>query len=430
MNLSRLSYVILALVCLLGIGEQWFSLSSDWKLWRVAFALWIFGLCYEWIKSRQIALKVELDEHSRILALGRLSPLKLLLSTDSPRPISIECAPNLPSALTPEKTTFTSEFSHSQEVSIDATAQILGEHLWQTVHLRILGSMGLAHWPQKHQLDTPITIMPDLLGPNGKTRGDIDNSGHSLKVGQGFEFHFLREYTPGDPLKSVDWKATARVGKPITRIFQQEQYAEILLILDIGRTSRTYFNNLSQFAHYANLATTFAQYATSNGDKVGIVAVSDTLQAIVPPAAGLATVRQIRQTLTNLEPMPVETDLVSAALYAQNMLRKRTLVILLTDLYGQALEGSFGDSIKLWRQRHLPVVVGLIGQELMDQATRSAQTAEDTYESLAAREYVRALNTNARAATRLGARSIITRPETLQSRIMSEYRMLKSQNRI
>ena len=129
-------------------------------------------------------------------------------------------------------------------------------------------------------------------------------------------------------------------------------------------------------------------------------------------------------------PRPVETDLLGAALKVQELVRHRCLVVLLTDLYGQSLEGDFGRSLRLWGLRHLPMVVGLVGDGVREMTTAVAVNETDPYMALAGQEYRRALSANALAAQRLGARAIITRPAELQSRVMQEYRALRQYHRV
>ena len=126
----------------------------------------------------------------------------------------------------------------------------------------------------------------------------------------------------------------------------------------------------------------------------------------------------------------METDLLGAALRVQGTLRQRSLIILLTDLYGQSLQGSLGRSLMLWNSRHLPMVVGLMGEDVLGLPRQAAASRNETYTRLAAQEYQAVVQGNARGAERLGARAIVTRPAELQSRVFSSYRELRQQHRV
>ena len=111
-------------------------------------------------------------------------------------------------------------------------------------------------------------------------------------------------------------------------------------------------------------------------------------------------------------------------------MQRRALIILLTDLYGQSIDGSFGDALKLWRQKHLAVVVSLVGADVSALAQQAAAEPKDVFVSLASREYSDTLAHNASAAQRMGGHAVVCRPGVLEARVFSAYRLLKTQRRI
>lgn len=428
MQPTATGYGILAALCLLAIVEQWTSDTPG--LWRYAAAALVLALLYEWIRTRQASLRAR-HAGRVVLRLGR--PHTLLLEFDNAdAPSNLVYAPNLP----PEMRSARDERSCrvpansiiQQELPV--IAQALGEFHWPSVATRIRGPLGLSWWRRDLAVEATLTVVPDLLGPTGTAAGDVRQGSRSVHTGQGQELHHLREYTPGDPRHTIDWKATARHGQPITRVYQEDQHVEVIVVLDIGRTSRTTINDLSQFAHYINLAARFAQLAVAEGDHVGLIVAAEKPLAMVPPQGGTRAVGQIRGVLKGLAARAVETDLLAAASAAQRISQQRSLVIVLTDLYGLSLDGNFGQAIRLLRQRHLPMVVGLLDPNVIALQGRTAAQPSEVLEGIAATEYIHALNTNAKGAGRLGAASLVSRPAELQSQVFARYHLLKHQHRL
>jgi uncharacterized protein (DUF58 family) len=429
-NLTGLSILVLALISVAGIFQQWTSADGiSW--WRYGGALLVLGLVYEWLRVRSLNLSIEAATPLR-LRLGRKESLDLQFSNHSTRECAVVFAPGLPAGISasPEPRRLNIPALGQSQSSIPVTATELGRLMWQRLPARVKGPLGLGWWPYTLRLEAELSVIPDLYGARGSAAGELAIGERSFRVGSGPELHHLREYVAGDPRHTVDWKATARTQQLITRVFSEEQHLEIMLVLDVGRTSRTQVDGISQFAHYINLAAKFAQHAAACGDHIGLIAAADKPLVMLPPQRGNAAVLQIRRAIGELQAMPVETDMLGAALRLQNMVKRRCLVILLTDLYGQSLTGDFGRSLKVWNTRHLPMVVGLIGEDVLSISEQAARTASDPYISLAGREYRESLLHNALGAQRLGAQAIVARPAELQSRVFSEYRMLKLQHRV
>ena len=430
MNLTGLSILVLALISVAGISQQWgFAEGISW--WRYGGCLLVLGLLYEWLRVRSLKLSIASVTPLR-LCLGREESLELLFSNHSPRACELMFAPGLPGGIrasSAPRSLNIPALGQSQS-SIPVAATELGRLPWRRLPARVKGPLGLGWWPYNPRLEIEFSIIPDLFGARASAAGQQAIGDGSFRVGSGPELHHLREYVAGDPRHTIDWKATARAQQLITRVYTEEQHLEIMLVLDVGRTSRTQVDGVSQFAHYINLAAKFAQHAAACGDHIGLIAAADKPLVVLPPRRGNDAVLRIRQAIGELRAVPVETDILGAALSLQKIVKRRCLIVLLTDLYGQSLAGDFGRSLKVWSARHLTMVVGLIGEDVLTISEQPARTASDPYISLAGREYRESLLHNALGAQRLGAQAIVARPAELQSRVFSEYHMLKLQHRV
>ncbi len=429
MNLTARTYVVLAVVCIAGVAEQWAGGEVGW--WRYGIALLLLGLAYEWTQVRLATVNARLSEQ-RPLQLGRLAEVEVEFLNSGSRAVMMQYVLDLPLAVDTQRDVGMVEVQPNRvsRITQQVRALELGEHQWNELAARLRGSLGLGWWQASVPLSSVLRVTPDGSGRRDRVLGEQISGSQASRPGAGQELHHLRDYERGDPLHTIDWKASARSQQLITRVFAEDQHLEIVLVLDIGRTSRTEVDGLSQFGHYVNLTARFAEHAVAQGDEIGLVAVADNVACSLAPAGGAGAVRNVRKQLERLQTVPVETDLVGAALHVHKLVQRRALVILLTDLYGQSIEGSFGDALKLWRQKHLAVVVGLIGADVTALAQQPAAEARDVFVSLASREYGETLEHNASAAQRMGAHAVVCRPGVLEARVFSAYRLLKTQRRV
>jgi uncharacterized protein (DUF58 family) len=307
----------------------------------------------------------------------------------------------------------------------------VGRYSWSSLPMRVRGPLALGWWRYRSGLRAELEVIPDLLAAPERAAG-LAQSGSAARqrIGTGRELHHLRAYRPGDPRHTIDWKATARSGELITRVFGEDQHLEIILIVDAGRTSRTRIDGLSQLGHYINLSARFAEHAIANEDQIGLIAVTDRPVAIVPPGRGLAVIQRLRGELGRIATEAVETDLLAAAREMARFVRHRAMIVVLTDLYGATGPGRLSQCVRMWVPQHLPVVVGMVGSELQQLADQTSREWLDPYVSLAARTYQADLHRGMRGLRQLGAHTVLAKPRDLESRVFSHYHQLKAQRRI
>jgi len=273
-------------------------------------------------------------------------------------------------------------------------------------------------------------VLPDTLGPRGVYAGSSEGATPQATIGGGQELHHLRDYQPGDPRHTIDWKATARSSRLVTRVFSEDQHLEVMLLIDAGRTSRTEVDGLQQLGHYANLAARFAEFCVAHDDQVGMIVFADRPLATLKPARGAQAVTRIRTVLGDLKPSSVESDVLAAALHVRETVRHRCLAVILTDLYERSATSALAQSTRLLVPKHLPLIAGLVSDEVFEVAERAANDWLDPYRALAAREYQRQVGANVARLGQLGAYSLTARARELDRRVLETYGRLRAQRRI
>jgi uncharacterized protein (DUF58 family) len=428
-NLSPLSVWIAALVAALGIVTEW-NPELPQLTWKVALAMLTVGLIYEWVAVNRNWPRVSLDRE-QALPLGRNTGLELVFSNDGFREMEITYAPALPDGLAGSRENRNVILTRRADTRDTVTARSvrLGRCHWPTIPVQVLGPLGLARWSGKLSLDADLGVVPDTLGSRGERLSSSEMGSESrMQVGSGMELHHLRPYRRGDAPSAIDWKATARSGELITRVFSEDQHLEIIICIDAGRTSRLEMDGMAQVSHYVNLAARFAEYAAIADDRVGLVVFSDRVLRVVQPQRGIKGVRGIRTALTDLQPELTEANLLDAALQVRSLASRRSLVILLTSLYDRGANPQLARFVRALSPTHLPIVVGTMSEEVASLAEQPAKSWFDPYKSLAAQEYRRDLRSNAALLMRMGAYTVTSRPSALDSRVMGLYDRLKARH--
>ncbi len=157
--------------------------------------------------------------------------------------------------------------------------------------------------------------------------------------GRGWDFEELREYVPGDDLRSIDWNVTARTSAPFVKVYREERDMTLMVLLDVS--SSLYFTGLGRPKHEmaAELAAVLAFLATRHKDKIGLLLFSDTVEHYTPPSKGRKHVWDIIRRVLTHKAQGQGTDLEGALRYFMNIRKKRALVFLISDFYADYQSG-------------------------------------------------------------------------------------------
>jgi uncharacterized protein (DUF58 family) len=173
--------------------------------------------------------------------------------------------------------------------------------------------------------------------------------------GRGVEFAEVREYEPGDDVRTIDWNVTARMGAPYVKKFVEERDLTLLLVVDVSGSQQFGSQYLLKRDYAAELAAVLAFSAVANHDRVGAVLFSDRIEGYVPPARGRDHALRIVRDLLAREPKGRGTDLAGALRFAQRVLRRRGIVAVISDFQAVGWERAIG----VLRRRHDVVALHL-----------------------------------------------------------------------
>ena len=157
---------------------------------------------------------------------------------------------------------------------------------------------------------------------------------HSQFKGRGMAFSEVREYQPGDDVRSIDWNVTARLNKPYIKVFEEERELTVMLLVDVSGSR--HFGTLTQMKRdmMAEVAATLAFSTIANNDKIGVIFFSDKIEKFIPAQKGKTHVLHIIRELLSFEPTSTGTDIAQALQYFSNAQKRHCTAFLISDFIG------------------------------------------------------------------------------------------------
>jgi uncharacterized protein (DUF58 family) len=303
-----------------------------------------------------------------------------------------------------------------------------GRHTLPAVALRARGPLGLGAWQHRAGGEQDVTVFPDLPSarrlalavregrfrdPGVRTRGPI---------GLGTEFERVRDYLPDDDIRQVNWRATARAGRPMSNQHRVEQDQEILVVLDVGRLMAAPLgSDRTRLDEALDAATALALVADELGDRCGAIAFDDEIRRRVRP--GRASGTDVVRATFDLEPSERDADYELAFRTVGG--GKRALVVVLTDLLDEAAARALADAVPVLTRRHAVLVASA-----RDPDVEALASGDDALLAAAARDLLAARERAAAAVRGPGAQVVEAAPGTLNAACVSAYLRAKSRRRL
>ncbi|MDA3797555.1 MAG: DUF58 domain-containing protein [Kiritimatiellae bacterium] len=171
---------------------------------------------------------------------------------------------------------------------------------------------------------------------------------HSAFKGQGIEFEEVREYTPGDDVRSIDWNVTARMGYPYVKRFSEERELTIMFLVDISGSQIFGSDEYSKAELAAMVTSVFALSAIKNQDKIGLILFSDRIEKSLPPRKGRTAVMRLVREVLAAEETNRGTDIAAALRFMNNVQKRKAVVFLISDF----MDAGYEKELKVLAKRH------------------------------------------------------------------------------
>src|SRR5699024_882639 len=237
------------------------------------------------------------------------------------------------------------------------------------VTIRAMGPLGIAGRQATIAVDGKVRVLPEFRArrhlPSKLARlREMDGAASVQVRGQGTEFDSLREYVPGDDVRSIDWRATARRSEVVVRTWRPERDRRVLIVVDSSRTSAARVGDGARLDASLEAALLLGALTSRAGDRVGLVAVDRKVRAQVPLNLGNNTLSTFADVLAPVYPQLVEVDWPYIAGLVTQQLAQRSLVVLLTALDPAAVQSGLLPVATRLSRDHQVVVASVADPEL------------------------------------------------------------------
>ncbi|HEY7504653.1 MAG TPA: DUF58 domain-containing protein [Gemmatimonadales bacterium] len=300
-----------------------------------------------------------------------------------------------------------------------------------TIDLRILGPLGLAWRQSRIEAPWTATVYPSLRGtslralPMQAMRRREAGLRSVRHRGEGRLFEGLREWVPGDDTRIIDWKATARRGKPIARQYEDERRQQVMLLVDAGRLLTAEVDGVPRLEAVVSAALHLAYAAVEHDDDVGLLVFADTIQRYVAPARGRRALRAVLEGLAAAEGRLVESDYPGALRYLALHSRRRALTVLFTDVIDRTASEALVAQAATLRPRHLPLAVTLRDPAMEALASMRPGDQEEAFQRAAAEELLGAREAALAEMRSRGVMVLDVLPNAAASALVERYYLLK-----
>ncbi|USG67697.1 DUF58 domain-containing protein [Brevibacillus ruminantium] len=331
---------------------------------------WIYNLLLllasvlDWMsmprKGQFVAARI-LPEQTDI---GQTLTVTLVLENHSGKPVRYHLRDDLPYTFD-RPTEVTGVLSERRGVvSYITKGNERGLYTFSHLYLRYQGKLGLWEKQAKPYCPQAIKVYPDLSAVRGYLQSlqdslIVDGKKILLRSRSGTEFHAIREYVPDDDPRHINWSASARGRRLMTNQFRPEQGKVLTLLLDCGRMMGVELDGRSKLDLSLEAALTLAAVALKQGDQVALLAFSHEIKTYIPPGRGLGHLHTLVEAVYDVRSDFVESNPLQALEYLHRQQKRRSLMVLFSDMENYLLEDQLGAYLWRLRRSHLLLLLSL-----------------------------------------------------------------------
>ena len=340
---------------------------------------------------------------------------------------------------------------HTLDIAYRLTPLRRGIYQFADIHLQCWGVLGLIVRRRRIPAAVEVKVYPNLQAVRQYEllvkRGMLHQIGlkTSRQFGEGTEMERLREYSPDDDFRRIDWNATARQRKPIVREFETERSQDVVIMLDTGRlmaspilletTTLSAEASATQKAmlklDYAINTTLMTAYVSMlKGDKVGLIAFADSVHQYLAPKPGKKQFLTMLEAIYALPVHPVEPDFEEAFKYLASKQRRRALIILFTDILDSDSAEGIAAYVSQLSKHHLVACVTLTDSGIVELAEQRPQASKSVYQKAIAERLLQEKHATLEILRRQGVITIDVPAHQLTMAVVNKYLELKAKSRI
>jgi uncharacterized protein (DUF58 family) len=364
--------------------------------------------------------------------------VEITLFNQSDAAISLEVLDSPPAEFVGSPQLFTRRLPSKQETiqTYSLKSYQRGSFSFGSVFYRITGRLGLIQRQGRIDLPQHVQVLPDISAEGSRDlqlalAGAIQSGRRKSPLrGEGREFESLRDHQRDDDFRHIDWKASAKRGKLISRQYETERDQRLMILLDTGRLMSPKIGDYRKLDYAINASIHLAQVALHKGDLVGYAVFNDGLTAFAEPKKGHAQLSHLVKNLTSLQPSRLESDYAAVFHHVLRNCSRRTLIVCFTDLSDTNSANSLLKASLQLMPRHLPVIVTVSNSEVLAVTRQIPENEFEVYRTVAATEIWNDYQRTLLGLRSRGVATVSVPAQELSTAAINEYLRIKESARL
>ncbi len=424
---------------LFALGVVPLSLSWEFAEFRYMVILYDVLLAvaaiFDYVGSRrlpdQLSLRRELEKR---FAIGDLAKINIRVENGSQRTFDLKIKDEYPpdmELIEPREADIRLKGGSSATFFYHLLPHKRGKYGFGPTAVRFRSRLGLV-WCQT-ELGEPQTVK---VYPNMRRAREIELRAlgassflaiqrRAVRRGEGREFESMRDYVRGDELRHISWTATARRNKLTSRQYQIEREQTVILAIDTGRLMTGRIDNESKFDTAVHAGLALMSACARAGDNCGMVLFGRHIRKYIAPKRGVEHIDAVLEALHDLEPELIEPSYARAFQFIASSTKKRSFVVILTDLIDKDSSKELIYSLKLLRPRHLPLVATIGDRDLNSAVSRYPDDIKEVFVQSAAEEIIHQRESALRLVESIGGLALDVTTQTLAPKLLETYVKVK-----
>jgi uncharacterized protein (DUF58 family) len=390
---SKLFYALLA-VGFVPLSLSWGRPGLRWA--AVAYDVGLLALAVFDARSSRLPAGLEVfREFGGRFYIGAETEVRVRVENHTPRTFQLQLKDEYPPELTllsPREVELTIGPQESKALVYALKPHRRGRFEFGRVAVRARTRLGLAWREESAGAASSVKVYPNVRRAREAelkalgARSLVAAQRRAAWRGEGRDFESLREYVPGDELRHVSWSATARRGRLTTRQYQIERDQTVLIALDAGRLMTARIERETKFDTAIHAALALMSAARRAGDNAGLLVFGRRVNAYVPPRRGREQLDLVLEALHATEPELIEPSYTRAFEFIAANCKRRSLVVLLTDLVDEEGSRELLTSLRILRPRHLPLVTTIADRDLRASVRDAPRDVDELFAQSVAEE--------------------------------------------
>lgn len=311
-----------------------------------------------------------------------------------------------------------------------------GEYHFGNINIFLQSGLGLVQRRYQHQHKMSIPVFPSIIQMKNLSLNAFDRTSFQKgikkirRLGHSYEFEQIKNYTKGDDIRSINWKASSRRAALMVNQYEDERAQQVYCIIDKSRAMKMPFNGLSLMDYAINTGLVIANIALQKHDKAGLLTFSDVIGTTIKAERKSNQLNKILSALYKEQERMVEANYEILYHSARKLIKGRSLLLLYTNFESSYALERVLPILRRINNLHLLVVIFFENTEIKDFAKKEVKTTEEIYHQTIAQKFINEKVQMVQKLRQFGIQTILTKPEELSVNTINKYLELKSRGLI